>query len=446
MPPFNSLVPSQKLRNTLLLLLPLLLSSQYPTLRIPPFTPRQLIYSKHNFIPFLLAPWAWPRSPGTVISGIIQTGLLYHLPGTLSSVGWCYVLWIIIGLARTLSGFLLTRSVGWAHPSLFHHYALYETTGGLGPALVAYLYMTAGAVRTEWIIAQFGGKYALEDRTTFVAIGLCAILCWLDGAPWTYAMAMICVLGLSVVWNITSRVTRSPSHHPMDLYHHPDSEKAQLHPPLLRTVIRTTMFSLLVISLPRLLFILFHSTSTHYLTMPHTPHPPSPLLDILILSHPRPGDVKISSVSSGTEPSSILHTTISSYLPFLPSSNNHTRISVFTHTHTHPSFTHARDWFSPSSPSSSRHTNVPIEFYVDEDTHTDAKIGQYLHLAEALRWASEGRTHEAAEWVLLVEDDFALCGQWGWEGVVGVMRELEGGRRNKEVLDRLGGFVGTGGR
>jgi hypothetical protein len=76
----------------------------------------------------------------------------------------------------------------------------------------------------------------------------------------------------------------------------------------------------------------------------------------------------------------------------------------------------------------------------------DSKAGQYLHLAEALRWASEGRKHEAAEWVLLVEDDFALCGEWGWMGVVGVMKKLEKGRRSESVLDRLGGFVGTGGR
>jgi hypothetical protein len=96
---------------------------------------------------------------------------------------------------------------------------------------------------------------------------------------------------------------------------------------------------------------------------------------------------------------------------------------------------------------------------VDEDRHKGLREGQYLHLAEALRWA-EGRASGSgkgrgdkgvAEWVLLVEDDFALCGKWGWEGIVRVMRELEKGRRvgvdgAADRLDRLGGFVGTGGR
>ncbi|OAX37934.1 hypothetical protein K503DRAFT_792726 [Rhizopogon vinicolor AM-OR11-026] len=39
---------------------------------------------------------------------------------------------------------------------------------------------------------------------------------------------------------------------------------------------------------------------------------------------------------------------------------------------------------------------------------------------------------------MLVEDDFPLCGKWGWRGILGVMSEL--GRGGK-----YGGFIGTGG-
>src|ERR1700693_1418566 len=92
------------LTNTLLLLLPLLLSSRYQQIRISPFTPRQLIYSKNDYLPFVLAPWAWPTHPGALISRtLIQSVLIYRLlPATFTSVGWCYALWILIGLGRTL--------------------------------------------------------------------------------------------------------------------------------------------------------------------------------------------------------------------------------------------------------------------------------------------------------------------------------------------------------
>ncbi|KAF9235894.1 hypothetical protein BU15DRAFT_89379 [Melanogaster broomeanus] len=44
---------------------------------------------------------------------------------------------------------------------------------------------------------------------------------------------------------------------------------------------------------------------------------------------------------------------------------------------------------------------------------------------------------------MLVEDDFPLCGAWGWEGLLGVMNELERGRNASSGVPRkLGGFVG----
>lgn len=203
--------------------------------------------------------------------------------------------------------------------------------------------------------------------------------------------------------------------------------------------------------------------------MPYSPYPHTPLLEIVILSHPRPNDAAAILASTSTPgptspgtgkppsanppPTSILFTTISSYLPFLSSERESpVRLSVFTHTTAHPAFRQAQGWLSLDS--IPQHTNITIEFYTDADAHPEAQTGQYLHLAEALRWAhgavgNSGRAHTVAEWVMVVEDDFALCGKWGWGGIVAVMRELEAGRTvvdGKETLARCGGFVGTGGR
>ena len=455
------------LSNALLLFIPLLISAKWPILRIHSFTPKQIIYS-NNLIPLLLAPWSWPTTVRATLSRLIQATLLVKVSNDIRTPIKCYALSLLVGLSRTLTGFLLSRSVGWAYPKLFNHYALYETISGFGPALVVYLSLTGHAKSwAEYLTSRWSVKYSVEDRgSVFIAL-LSMLLSWLDDAPWTYTMAPICTLSLVLLRAILWRLAWT-QYHPMAL---DPPEKSQ--PTVrMRAIMQTILLSLLVIPQPSLLGTLLYPIPKH-LSLP--PRARSPLLEILILSHPRPTDIDLVNITYSTihtatstqgtrpgsqihkpMPSSILHSTICSYLSFLPSeTDSSTRLSVFTHTLPHPAFTHAQQYFSPTP--SRQHKNIPLEFYVDMDTHPEAKSGQYLHLAEALKWAYDGKgpvagqshNHTAAEWVLVVEDDFALCGQWGWDSIVRVMWELESGRivvDGKETLRRWGGFVATGGR
>ncbi|KAG1859709.1 hypothetical protein F4604DRAFT_1158138 [Suillus subluteus] len=83
-------------------------------------------------------------------------------------------------LARTLSGFLLCRSIGWTDPQLFSHWALYETSSGIGPALIAYLKMYGA---WPWTNSRLQ-KYRSDTMKLLVIICSCLTLCWLDSAPW----------------------------------------------------------------------------------------------------------------------------------------------------------------------------------------------------------------------------------------------------------------------
>lgn len=84
---------------------------------------------------------------------------------------------------------------------------------------------------------------------------------------------------------------------------------------------------------------------------------------------------------------------------------------------------------------------------MDEDHHDDSADGQYLHMAEALRWEMEKPAAGRGEWVMLVEDDFPICyGERGWDVVRRIMKILEDSRATEKSLPRIrAGFVGTGG-
>ncbi|KAH8831191.1 hypothetical protein DL96DRAFT_1459763 [Flagelloscypha sp. PMI_526] len=92
-----------------------------------------------------------------------------------------------------------------------------------------------------------------------------------------------------------------------------------------------------------------------------------------------------------------------------------------------------------------------MEFWQDHDqeTHVGEGVeeGQYLHVAEALRYEIERKAeNRRAEWILLSEDDFPLCeygGRQGWDVVKEVVRVLE--RDRTKHGDVRSGFVGTGG-
>ncbi|KAG1717585.1 uncharacterized protein EDB91DRAFT_1190129 [Suillus paluster] len=342
------------------LVLPLAISFLNPTWRFTQFTPRQLIYGK-DLLPFITAFWALPTHTLGQLSRLLQAAIVACFPQVLAV--HIFAFWFIIPFARTLSGFLLSRSVGWAYPRLFNHWALYEPSSGIGPALAAYLII----------------------------------------APWTYAMASVASVVLWPVQVTNKSYLRYHPYHPMAL----DVRR-------LRIVMQTAILFLLLIPLHVILTTMLPSKIV--LRMPTSPHGTQPFLEILILSYPRPGDAASSD--------SLLSQTISSYLPYAESN---TVLSVFTHATTHVSFTHAKEHYA----------QAPITFYTDTDMHADSYSNQHLHVAEAFRWASE-KGPSQAEWVMLVEDDFPVCGEWGWRGILGVMNELQ--RDGK-----YGGFVGTGG-
>ncbi|KAG6910044.1 hypothetical protein DXG01_013768 [Tephrocybe rancida] len=200
---------------------------------------------------------------------------------------------------------------------------------------------------------------------------------------------------------------------------HPMLLDAQKHttPPKLRAIIGTTMLALFVISLP---YGIQHQMATFTPTDMPPSQSTSPLLEILILSFPRP-DVEASK--------EIMATTINSYLPYIDSN---VTLSVFTHSTTHTAFVDVRKSFASAN----------VTFYTDTDQHPDHWSGQYLHIAEAFRWVLERPTY--AEWVMLVEDDFPICGgDRGWDAVKRVMQILEARSAGQGI--KPGGFIGTGG-
>jgi hypothetical protein len=390
-------------------LLPSLIAFIWPSWSLPPFTPRQFIYS-NDLMPLLFAPWATPTSLSAFLSRIIQGFFFWRLP--VSLMLYCYPLWVLTALLRMILGYVLSRSVGWAYPRLFNHWALYETSGGFGPSIVTYFFLVGA---TEFI--KILPKRNLKAGELQAMMGICALLCWLDNAPWTYGVAIVAGAACSLCCSIFRLSTKSTVH-PLML----DGQKPR--PPLkIRALVRSVILSLFALSIP---YGLYQWTGTYIPTdMPPSPYSRAPLLDILILSHPRPN------VTAAT---TIMTTTIDSYIPFLSSD---VVLSVFTHSTTHTAFLNTWDKF--------KDTNVT--FFIDSDSHPDAQSGQYLHLAEAFRWTAEKHARQA-EWVMLVEDDFPLCGgETGWNAIRQVMEILERGRVDgKRPSDKLGGFVGTGGR
>ncbi|KAL4065491.1 hypothetical protein V8B97DRAFT_2025757 [Scleroderma yunnanense] len=413
-------------------LVPLFVPIFDPAWRIPEFSPRQIIYAKDVF-PLVLAPWATPTGVSRAVSRLAQAALLLRLPT--AAILPCYAHWVVVGLLRTLTGFLLTRSVGWAYPRMFNHWALYETSSGIGPALVVYL-LTSGARPTLDVVRRLSKSRYWESARgeTILVACACSILCWFDNAPWTYTMAVL----LSVAWTVGRAWLPLPPSASHESAYIPLSSDAQTvpnsHARRPRLSIQTCLIVLLTMPLPSMFTFLFNRSAYPHMPPSLTP-PKGPLLEILILTFPRPNDDAPGSTS-------VLSQTISSYLPYID--DNKTSLSVFTHARVHPSFEHAKQEFR----------NSLAVFYADPDSHLDSREGQYLHVAEAFRWAYEGRggaggdpnsTHPRAEWVMLVEDDFPLCGEWGWRGIVDVMNILENGRTSRGYLRRRGGFVGTGG-
>ncbi|KAG6857452.1 hypothetical protein H0H87_003519 [Tephrocybe sp. NHM501043] len=387
-------------------LLPSLISFFFPPITLSLFTPRQVI-NDNNLWSFLFGIWASPTSFSGHISRAIQTTFVFFLPASTFQHYW---LWLFVATLRTCVGQLLTRVVGWAAPQFFSHWALYEAFGGYGPSITVYIFLNGGP---SVVKPLFRRLHKASDLILLVCLS--ALFCWLDDSPWTYGVAILGAGAIALaLWVI--RLTSDRTLHPML----PDIQK-QASPPKLKMIIESAVLALFVISLPYAIHDrLADSTITD---MPPAHSATSPLLDIIVLSFPRP-DIEASM--------KIMATTINSYLPHV---NSNVTLSVFTHSTSHTAFIDIRKLFASAN----------ITFYTDADEHPDYWSGQYLHIAEAFRWAVERPTH--AEWVMLVEDDFPLCGgDRGWDALKRVMQILEARSSSQGNTNRQGGFIGTGGR
>jgi hypothetical protein len=305
--------------------------------------------------------------------------------------------WIALALLRSVTGYLLSRSVGWAYPSLFSHWALYETASGIGPILIAYLVLNGHSVLVNppFIISKYAShRYTIPVMTV--------TLCWLECRPWTYGTALFIVLPTAICRQVYRQRFGLPS---------PNVEKQTQH----QLGLHQFWSSCLAVLIPWL--VIYHLLSPPRLPLPTTSEP---LLDILMLSFPRPVPVETSI--------NIINTTVQSFVPFLSPA---VTLSLFTHAPDHEALRLVQ-----------QHT-PQVSLHVDLDAHPDDIDGQYLHLAEAFRWILEDDTKHG-EWVMLVEDDFPICyGSKGWDVITTVVAKLETDRLEGNVRS---GFVGTGGR
>ncbi|KAL0573839.1 hypothetical protein V5O48_008103 [Marasmius crinis-equi] len=430
---------------------------------VAPFSPRDFIHPDSltgALTAFLGAPFATPTpSFGSFLSRCVLAILLYQLlhpsaaskRSPIATIGPIYIAWVPVGLLRTLIAFIFTRSVGWAYPTLFRHWALCETSEGFGTGVVIWIYLQILSRKVEATEAIGGNvlKTAIHFllhldenpplRDGIFPLGLLTVtLAALEGKPWTYACALLSaglLRLLAVFISLDNRDRLPSSSNPSSL-----TISSFFHETFL-PALRLTAIPLLAIYIPY--------TLQGLLPFPPviTPLPPPPrasaeqrnLLEIVMLSYPRPGDLAVAE--------DIITTTIGSYKPLLHPRNTEGQValSVFTHAPYHPAFDHVRD----------QETNKDIAFYADRDGHSldDYDVGQYLHLAEAFKWVASDRRERSwkrPEWVMVVEDDFPFCAD-GTEILKRAMWLLELGRKQaSETLGELevgtrAAFIGTGG-
>lgn len=358
------------------------------------FTPRGIVYSD-QFAPIFLAPFAKPETILVGVSRLIQCGVLFCLG--LEAMGMCWGAWVILALIRSGTGHLLTRSVGWAAPVLFSHWALYETASGFGPALVVYLVVNGPGTLYAYAPDIIGGipqHFALPLLT--------ATWCWLECRPWTFGTALAVTPFILLLQRLLSKTTTLPT---------PATEKDI---PRRHRLYQITLSGLAIL-IPWL--VVYHLLPPHRLPLPLTE---APLLDILVLSFPRPVPLETSVA--------IINTTVQSFLPYLSPA---VALSLFTHSTNHEAL-------------SIVHQQSPgVSLHIDDDTHPEDQDGHYLHLAEAFRRMLEG-SETKGEWIMLVEDDFPVChGDAGWSVISTVVNMLETDRRAGNTRS---GFIGTGGR
>jgi hypothetical protein len=413
-----------KLFNTLL---PALFSLIAQSWLFTPFSPKQLIFTPiTDLLPLLLAPWT--TSPptftfGGLVSRIIHLILLIRLPYRSISIAHCYLLWLAIAGGRTLVAFILTRAFGWAFPPFFSHSSLYEDSAGFGPALLVYIHLTSQSKMVAQLL-KVPPVHGPLGSDAFVMIGLCGVLSFLEGMPWTYTIASIGAFILPLGWKLISR--RLPVSQPNPLSMNPSSVSSS-HSINPGQMLLAMVLSWLVISLPYLPSNIIPNDMPIPLISPPNA---GPLLEILILSAPRP-DPSLGAL--------MLKTTVGSFIPRLSPSIH---LTVFSHLsdRPNPAFDALKAEYAANATLSDR-----MSIYMDQDVHPTSYTGQFLHMSEAFRHLQDTSYHGQAEWVMLVEDDFPICGgQHGWNSILNVLNLLEESRKRDNLLKS--GFVGTGGR
>lgn len=368
------------------------------------FSPRGVIYSGSTIVPALISPWFWDRQTiSHIVSRCLQCALFACLPPM--SILRLWVFSFVVAIIRIPIGFIFTRSVGWALPRLFSHYALYETTDGFGPAILALVALNP-AVAARLVSQPF---------VPYVVTILAATFAWLEYRAWTYGITLALILVLAVAGRIPVLKRRLSWLYPIaDDGTTVDETTIDLTPgkPLHPSTPRPSP-SLSSIVLAFSILIPFFVIRASRLPFPASPAG-KPLLNVLILSYPRPGGVETSA--------ELLSTTLDSFTPHLEDIT----VSVFTHAQNHDALDSVKDLYRD------------VEFHVDRDSHPQDVDGHFLHLAEAFRWAESN----SAEWVMLMEDDFPIC-PGGWEVLSTMVNMLETDRLNDTTR---AGFIGTGGR
>jgi hypothetical protein len=371
-----------------------------------PVTPALLLYAFQDApLPLLLSPFLI-QSWSTAVARILQLGWLSTQPPSVRlSLPYIVQLYVALLVARVGTGYIFGRSVGWMYPRLFSHTAVYEPITGFGPLLLGAL--------------LFDEALSFDKRQLLKRVAVMFTFVLLDGMPWGYmcgaAVAGIYRLLYSLVFNNTTN----------GLPWHTTTEAGNTNhgsPALSRRYIFFASIAALaslglVGNLPGVLSSLFARTS---------PEPQD--VHIVMLTVPRmrdlTSDVMIESIQSYVEP---WH------------ANANSTLTVFAHLGLdgkHVAFDRAKAWFQTNADARTR--PLPIDFHI-EPPQRPPVMGHHVHLADAVRYAR----FAGHEWTMFVEDDFVLCGSWGWENFMRIMARL-----NDESLGKRpnGAFIGTGGR
>ncbi|EKM48669.1 uncharacterized protein PHACADRAFT_214709, partial [Phanerochaete carnosa HHB-10118-sp] len=463
-----------------------LVAAKLPLVRhIPPISPAILIYApQDSALPLLLSPFLIPSRRALFSRLLYASWLCVHLssvsPDVESAALNFHKLLKTYGsliIVRSLLGYLLTRSVGWTYPVLLAPYTLYEPLYGIGPLVVGVMLFGPGT--GAFPVAYIYGKGGA--RSTLVRLASLAMFAMVDGMPWGYA----CAAGMAGIWKINCAL-RSQLHllgagsGRAPLARDDEDDIGMLLPFPRRQEAIDAIKSRAVLSKTQIVFMTLSAIVISWVfgSIPYyarlsvlrtcfrrgaaaTTSENLPLtldMHIIMLTYPRDRDLS----------SDYMIDSIQSYFDGwrdanLPSSSN-TTLTVYGHTSLdghHRAWDRAKTYFSATGSGSLwRSAGIALDFVMHPPTNRPPS--HYAHLSDALHHAY----HFKHEWIMVVEDDFAVCGAWGMEGIVRVLLELGSSlidSADADVLHRSGivddswkagekrhaqwrgAFVGTGG-